>query len=353
MQLLTFYHFCEIPDLNAELAEHKQFLQDIWVRGRIYLWTEWISATISALPGQVSAYQLYLWSKSYFQDIADIEIKTMDVAKHCFDKLIVRIRKEIVTVGTVVSPWDVQKNYKKILIEDVKYIIDTQDPDWIVLDMRNDYEYNLWHFKWAIPAWTDTFKDIHNKLITYPQQFGDKKILMYCTWWIRCEKLSVLCAKHDINNIYAVDGWVVKYVNTYNDWNRLWNLYTFDDRVSTYIGDKQTHTTIWVCLYSGIPTDNCENCRYSVCNARIIADPKHYRRHLGFCSRECFEAAQIDLMVKPVSRDPHDYAWLRLQIKNTPDQWNTIKENIAIRYRKNLHESYNHLKPHYENTHQS
>lgn len=83
-----------------------------------------------------------------------------------------------------------------------------------------------------------------------------------------------------MQNVYALDGGVVKYVNTHNDGNRLGNLYTFDGRVSTPVGDEKTHVTIGKCIYTDQPTDNYENCRYSPCNARIICDQKEYRKHM-------------------------------------------------------------------------
>lgn len=102
---------------------------------------------------------------------------------------------------------------------------------------------------------------------------------MYCTGGIRCEKLSALLHEEGIDNFYGLEGGVVEYTNTYNDGNRLGNLYTFDGRVSCQIGDEQTHTTIATCIYTDEKTDNCENCRYSPCNARIIATPQAYRKH--------------------------------------------------------------------------
>ena len=99
----------------------------------------------------------------------------------------------------------------------------------------------------------------------------------------------------------------MKYVNEYNDGNWLGNLYTFDGRVSTEVGDKNTHTTIGECLYTGEKTDNCENCRYAPCNARLIATEKAYRKHLGFCSRECYEKARLDGFVKDMEWDKFDY----------------------------------------------
>ena len=102
---------------------------------------------------------------------------------------------------------------------------------------------------------------------------------MYCTGGIRCEKLSVLLKDKGVNNIYGLDGGVVKYTNEFNDGNWEGNLYTFDGRVSCQIGDENTHKTIGSCIYTDQPTNNCENCRYSPCNARILADQKTYRKH--------------------------------------------------------------------------
>jgi UPF0176 protein len=107
--------------------------------------------------------------------------------------------------------------------------------------------------------------------------------------------------------VYSLDGGVVKYTNIHNDGNWLGNLYTFDGRVSTQIGDAQTHTTIGKSLYSGKPTDNVENCRYAACNARLIADHGEYRDHGGFCSYECFTHAKSDGLVKNVDWDKFDY----------------------------------------------
>ncbi|USN55884.1 MAG: hypothetical protein H6765_04900 [Candidatus Peribacteria bacterium] len=102
---------------------------------------------------------------------------------------------------------------------------------------------------------------------------------MYCTGGIRCEKLSVLLHEHGVENFYGLEGGVVQYTNEFNDGNREGNLYTFDGRVSCQIGDESIHQAIATCIYTGEHTDNCENCRYSPCNARIIATHSAYRKH--------------------------------------------------------------------------
>jgi len=82
---------------------------------------------------------------------------------------------------------------------------------------------------------------------------------------------------------------VVKYTNKHNDGNWLGNLYTFDGRISADIGDDATHTTIGICIHTGKKSNHCENCRYTDCNARIIADELAHEQHASFCSRECVQ----------------------------------------------------------------
>jgi predicted sulfurtransferase len=106
--------------------------------------------------------------------------------------------------------------------------------------------------------------------------------------------------------------------------------------VSTPIGDENTHTTIATCLYTDEPTDTCENCRYSPCNARVVCGQKEYRRHAGFCSSECYSNARQDLLVKNSDRDPVDYKSLRGIIKQDPTQKQAISDQIGAYLEKQL-----------------
>ncbi len=342
-KLLTFYAFVDIQDPQEQVQSHKQFCTDIGMKWRVYIGEEWISATVTWNAWQISAYKMFLSNNIYFKDISDIDIKATEVDDHQFDKMIVRYREEIVTLWKKVTSVQVQDSDKQITVDELKRIIDEQDEEWEILDMRNDYEWQLWHFKWAIPAWTINFREVQDLITKYKEKFKDKKVVMYCTWWIRCEKLSVLLKDEWVDNFYGLDGWVVKYTNVHNDGNREGNLYTFDGRVSCSIGDEKTHTSIAHCIYSDIPTDNCENCRYSPCNARIIASKKEYRKHYGFCSEECRTSAEEDMLIKNIDWDPIDYKSLRGLIKQDPTQKQAIKEKISnIIRKKTLHAEFKH-----------
>lgn len=314
--LLTFYKFVAIKNPQQEVKHHLIFCRDIGMKGRIYIGEEGISATVSCNAWQLEAYKTFLSKNVYFNDIEDIDVKSSKVTGHAFGKMIVKYRPEIVSLGVKVDPNQVEKVYQKIGVEKFKNIIDTWDTEYKILDMRNSYEHKLWHFKDSLPSGTVNFKEVRKMVKEYSEKFKDKKVVMYCTWWIRCEKLSVLLKNEGVDNFYSLDGGIVKYINTYNDGNRLGNLYTFDGLVSTPVGDEETHSKIGKCIYTGQATDFIENCRYSPCNARIIATRKAYKQHLGFCSQECFDKGKKDLLIKPdFSIDKKDYKALRSEIK--------------------------------------
>ena len=314
--LITFYKFVDIHDPLTEVKKHLNFCTDIGMKWRIYIGNEGISATATCNNGQLAAYKLFLKNNPYFFDLEDqIDTKSSPVDKHMFHKMIVKYRQEIVALWTTITEQAYKRSLQELTDQELKEVIDNNNKDWVILDMRNSYEYKLGHFKHAIPAGTINFREVENLLDDYKNQFKDKKVLMYCTWGIRCDKLSVMLKEKGIDNFYALQGWVVQYINKHNDGNWLGNLYTFDGVISKKVGDEDTHTTIGKCIYSDLETNNCENCRYSPCNARIIARKKQYKRHGWFCSQECFDKANQDGLVKNDSFDDFNYKALRWDVK--------------------------------------
>lgn len=336
--LLTFYHFVHIDDPVSVCKEHLIFTDGIGMKGRIYIGTEGISSTVTWNAGQIEAYKLYLANHTLWKDIADIDIKSSVVDGHQFPRMQVKVRQEIVALGKKYTPEEIEEAGNRMTIEEFKDLIDNGNPnDYVILDMRNNHEYKLWHFKNAIRANTLNFRDLEKEIENYKKQFGDKKIISYCTGGIRCEKSTVMMQKAGLKNTYQLDGWVVKYINTYNDGNWLGNLYVFDDRVSQQVGDEKTHTTIGECIYSRKKTDNCENCRYSPCNARIIADKEEYKNHFWFCSQECADKAIADTLVKTdLDIDKINYKKERGVIKAHPELTSEITHKLQKHLKKNL-----------------
>lgn len=330
--LLTFYKFVSLKNPLEFVEEHKQFCNDIGLKGRIFIGEEGINATLTGNTGQIKAYRLFLNSIPEFNDISDIDEKTTIVDSHKFPKMIVRYRKEIVSLGEIFNNSDIKQATHKLSVDEFKNILDNRADDYVILDMRNHYEYNLGHFKNAIPAGTIYFRELKDVLNNYKKEFSHKKIIMYCTGGIRCEKAGALLEREGLEGVYQLDGGVVKYVNKFNDKNWHGNLYTFDDRISTHVGDESTHIVISKCHYSGKPAEEYFNCRYSVCNDQIISTKSEYERHFGFCSEECLNSAKEDLLVRNEYFDKLNYKILRGKIKSNPEK----KDEIANLIRENL-----------------
>ncbi|PZM80180.1 hypothetical protein DLH72_05195 [Candidatus Gracilibacteria bacterium] len=337
-KLITFYKFVNIPEneLKQVAQEHLDFCRDIGLKGRIYIGTEGISSTVTGNIWQTKAYKWYLDNSKYFQNIEGFDHKASDVDGHKFPRMSVKIREEIVKLGVKVTEEEIKKYDKRLTPDEVKRIIDEEDENYLILDMRNDYEYRLGHFKGAIPAGTVNFREVPKLLEKYGEKAKGKKILWYCTGGIRCEKASVLANMKGDTEYYAIEGGIMGYINKHNDGNWLGNLYTFDDRVSTFVGDEHTHITIGECCYSAKLTDNCENCRYSPCNARLIADKKEYKKHMGFCSEECLEKAKKDGLIKDMDFDSLNYQNLRNDSKNNPENKQKNLEKISKHLEENL-----------------
>ena len=327
--LLTFYKFVDVENPKKEVEEHTLFTQWIGMKWRIYIGTEWISATVTGNEGQIMAYKLYINNHELFKNPEDLDIKSCKVEWHQFPKMKVKVRDEIVVLWKKFTRKEIEEAWNRMKIEDFKEILDNwKIDDYIVLDMRNDHEYRLWHFKNAIPASTLTFRELEDQIEEYKKQFWDKKVISYCTGWIRCEKSTVMLQKAGLKNTYQLDWWVVKYINTYDDGNWEGNLYVFDDRVSDKVGSDEQHTTIWVCCYTWEKTDHCENCRYSPCNARLICNPKAYKKHFWFCSEECFNSSKENFFIKSASFDSMNYKMKRADIKVNPELKSEIFETM-------------------------
>ncbi|MDA9128876.1 rhodanese-related sulfurtransferase [Candidatus Gracilibacteria bacterium] len=333
-RLLTFYKFVDVENPKEECLEHLTFTNDIGMKGRIYIGEEGISSTVTGNLGQIKAYKLYLQNHPLWKDIPDIDVKSSKVDGHQFPRMQVKVRDEIVVLGKKYNKKQVEEAGNRMNIEEFKDLLDNKNPeDYVVLDMRNNHEYKLGHFKNAIRANTLNFRDLEENIEQYKKEFGDKMVITYCTGGIRCEKSTVMLQEAGLKNTYQLDGGVVKYINTYNDGNWEGNLYVFDDRVSQTVGDKSTHTTIGECVLSGKQTDNCENCRNSSCNARLIVDREEYISHAGFCSKECADMALETLIIKTdTSFDKVQYK----KEKGVAKRYPKLAPDIEAKLRKHL-----------------
>jgi UPF0176 protein len=163
----------------------------------------------------------------------------------------------------------------------------TSDPETIVVDMRNHYEYEVGHFENAIEMPSDTFRDQLPMAVDILKEKKDKNIIMYCTGGIRCEKASAWMLHNGFNNVFHLEGGIIQYVNKVKE-NDLPNKFkgknfVFDGRLGEVVGEE----VISVCHQCGKPCDTHTNCANEGCHLLFIQCSSCAEEMQGCCSEDC------------------------------------------------------------------
>jgi UPF0176 protein len=236
-QYLTaaFYKFVDLPDYAARKAPLLAFCEQHKVKGLILLAREGINSTIAGTPQDVRAVLAYLRSDPL---LADLQHKESFADKAPFYRMKVRLKKEIVTMQVDgISPTRMAGTYVKP--QDWNALI--SDPDVVVVDTRNDYEVCIGTFAGAINPHIKTFSELpgwveaHDALGKAAQSGNKKpKVAMFCTGGIRCEKSTAYMRAQGYDEVYHLEGGILKYLETVPPESSLWQgeCFVFDDRVS-------------------------------------------------------------------------------------------------------------------------
>jgi UPF0176 protein len=229
----AFYLFVDLPDFAQRRAPLLAECERHGVKGLILLAREGINSTIAGSPEGVHAVLAYLRSDPL---LAALQHKESFSDKPPFHRMKVRLKKEIVTMGVPgISPTQMAGKY--VSPQDWNALL--QDPDVVLVDTRNDYEVELGTFRGAVnphiktfaelPAWTQQFADLQ------PAATGKKpKVAMFCTGGIRCEKSTAWMRAQGYDEVYHLEGGILKYLETVPAAQSLWQgeCFVFDERVS-------------------------------------------------------------------------------------------------------------------------
>ena len=248
----TFYRFTKLPDsadwqtrLEAECKTHE-------VNGTIILATEGLNATVAGSKTGIAALLEFIRSDARFTGMPHRECET---ERETFHRLRIIIRPEIVTLGDPsVNPNDAAGEY--VPPEDWNQLI--SDPEVLLIDTRNDYEVELGTFKNAINPDTAAFGEW--EAFVQKNLNGDKqqKVAMFCTGGIRCEKASAHLLKEGFENVYHLQGGILKYLQETKPEESLWEgeCFVFDHRVTVVHGlERGTCEICFGCRWPLTPED--------------------------------------------------------------------------------------------------
>lgn len=280
---VSFYQYAKIQDPQAFRDELYQQLYALGVFGRIYVAHEGINAQISIPEHHFEAFKTYLYSYSFLNGIR-LNIAVDDDGKS-FWVLKIKVREKIVADGIEDPTFDITNKGKYV---DAKAFNElTEDPDTIVVDMRNHYEFEVGHFDNAIEVPSDTFREQLPMAVEMLKDQKDKNIVMYCTGGIRCEKASAYMLHQGFTNVFHLEGGIIEYTNKAKEQGLPLKFkgknFVFDDR----LGERITEDVISQCHQCGKPCDTHTNCKNDACHLLFIQCDECAVKHEGCCSTDC------------------------------------------------------------------
>ena len=286
--IAAFYKFVRLDDYQNRRQPLLNLCQQQQIKGTILLAAEGINGTIAGTRSSIDTILNYLRSDPSF---ADLEHKESTATKQPFDRLKVRLKQEIVTLGIpTIDPTNLVGTY--VTPQDWNQLI--ANPDVLVIDTRNQYEVEIGTFKGSIDPHTNSFTEFPEYVATNLDRQQHKQIAMFCTGGIRCEKATSYLLSQGFENVYHLQGGILKYLEEIPASESQWEgeCFVFDDRVAVTHGlEVGTHKLCWGC---GNPLSASD------------LTASHYEP--GICCHRCYPH------LTPTQRASRTERWRQIQI---------------------------------------
>lgn len=286
---ISFYCYFPIADPAAFRNELYRRFSELGVYGRIYVAEEGINAQMSVPTENFEAFKEYLYSIEPLNGLR-LNIAVDDDGKS-FYVLDIKVRPKIVADGIEDPSFSMIRKGKYVNAEEFNRL--AEDPNTVIIDMRNHYEFEVGHFENAIEIPSDTFREQLPMAADMMEPYKDKNIIMYCTGGIRCEKASAFMLHQGFQNVYHLEGGIINYTNQVKE-KGLPNKFrgknfVFDQR----LGERITDEIIAQCHQCGEPADTHVNCANDACHLLFIQCEKCKEKYEGCCSAECQEVIHL------------------------------------------------------------
>ncbi|EDY21659.1 Rhodanese domain protein [Chthoniobacter flavus Ellin428] len=258
--VILFYKYVTIADPEDFRVEQRALCETLGLKGRVLIGSEGINGT---LAGPAAAVEEYVTALRGDERFADIEIKTSEGDAQTFPKLMVKVRPEIVTLGAGPLAPDLDNHlspaeWKRTLEE---------DPEVVVVDVRNRYESAAGKFAGAIACDIAHFRELP-PYVEQLAEFKDRKVLMYCTGGIRCEKASALFRSKGFKNVFQLHGGIVTYQEQFGNEHWLGECFVFDRRMTVRVDEALV--PLGRCAHTDRPTSRFVNCLHDPCHVLFL-----------------------------------------------------------------------------------
>lgn len=282
---ISFYNYTHIDDPKKFRDELYLLLKELNVLGRIYVAHEGVNAQVSVPDEKIESFISCLNSITGFSGVR-LNIAVDNNVKS-FYVLDVKVKKKIVADGIDDPSFDMRKKGKYVNAREFNEF--SRDPETIIIDMRNHYEYEVGHFKNSIEVPSDTFREQLPMVAEMMKEKMEKTIIMYCTGGIRCEKASAFMLHKGFKNVFHLEGGIIHYANQVKEQGLesefIGKNFVFDER----LGERVSDEIIAYCHQCGESCDIHVNCANDACHLLFIQCEQCRKKYEDCCSEKCQE----------------------------------------------------------------
>lgn len=275
-KVISFYQYISLENLEQLRDQLRENCENLQLLGRILIGKEGLNGAVSGKTEQTQEFKHILTQNPLFSKLT---FREQDYHQNAYHKLVVKVRKEICAFGTEVN---VAKNKGQHLSPQQLKQWYEQNEDFVIVDARNDYEFDVGRFKNALKLPIHNFREFPEQAVKALGPVKDKKIVLYCTGGIRCEKASAYLKEQGFPEVYQVEGGIINYVNQLS--NTFWEggLFVFDDRLVSDAGNPITF-----CKHCETECEQYVNCHNLDCDTLFISCVDCQKAMNKTCSEEC------------------------------------------------------------------
>jgi UPF0176 protein len=279
----ALYKFVELNDFVEYREPLYQCLIDNAVKGTLLVAREGINGTICGSRDGIDQVLAFLRSRTEF---ADVEHKESPSASQAFYRTKVKLKKEIVTMGV---DWVDPKNIVGTYVDAKDWNALIRDPEVLLIDTRNNYEFAVGTFEGAINPCTDSFREFPEYVQQHLDPSKHKKVAMFCTGGIRCEKSTAYLKQQGFEEVYHLKGGILKYLEDMPEHDSTWqgDCFVFDQRVTVRHGLVQGNY------------DQCYACRMPITAAEMASE--HYVK--GVSCPHCHDQTSAEQKARFAERE--------------------------------------------------
>ncbi|MDA8977367.1 rhodanese-related sulfurtransferase [Akkermansiaceae bacterium] len=288
-EVLLYYKYSRISDPEDYAANHRILCERLNLKGRILIAREGVNGTVSGSIRDTAEYR-----RAMDEDpiTAGISWKIDHSDTHVFPKLSLKVRDEVVSLNLGsddFSPEDLTATHLKP--DEWRELMNGDDV--VIIDARNDYEWEIGRFEGALLPDVPSFRDLPGWVREHRNELEGKKILTYCTGGIRCEKFSGFLLKEGLLDVYQLDGGIVTYGKDESLKGEGFEgeCYVFDERLSVPVNRTGGSSIISHCAICNEPSIRYRNCSWKPCNAQFFCCARCETEVGRFCLPVCQEAA--------------------------------------------------------------